>query len=302
MQERNNGATVVGDALKKVYTAALASIIVEKKIPLEARELLPKITNLQGMNISTRKISAITYRNEGKALVTSLRPRTLPVLTAEGSVKEWDTAWISIGMITGIDEKDDIAAGIALPIPKTMQHFRVVQEGENDFLLNGFKQLGIEGIISKDSGDGIHIVAAGGQWASATGEAIVGDIGKLNEALTTGGLFTARTLVMPEKLDFLISRTIYTDKDGTANQNALTIKEILDKRGYYQNYKISRFIQAPMLMDDIPENFGFVDIVPLRISETYKNGRDDENAIEEKISEFMLLQPLSIAKLTGATA
>lgn len=302
MQGRNNGVTVVGDALKKVYTAALANIIIEKKIPLEARELLPKITNLQGMNISTRKIAAITYKSEGKAIVTDLRPRTVPVLTAEGNIKEWNTKWISIGMITGVDEKDDIASGITLPIPKTLQHFRVVQEGENDFLLNGFKQLGIEGINSKDSGDGIHIVAAGGQWASASGEAIVEDIGKLYEALTTGGLYTARTLMMPEKLDFLISRTIYTDKAGTPNINALTIKEVLEKRGYYLNYKVTRFIQAPMLTDDIEENFGFVDIVPLRISETFPVERDDKNIIEEKVSEFMLLQPHSIAKLTGATA
>lgn len=302
MQVRNNGLTIAGDPLKKVYTAALANIITEKKVALEAREILPRITNLIGLNISTRKISAIVYRAEGKAIITDLRASTLPVMIAEASKKEWDTKWISIGMRTDVNERDDIAAGITLPVNKTLEHFRVVQETENEFLLNGFKLLGIEGINSKDSGDGIHIVAAGGQWASATGEAIVADIGKLYEALTTGGIYTARTLLMPEKLDFLISQTIYTDKAGTANMNALTIKEVLEKRGYYLNYKRVRGIQAPMLVDDIPENFGFVDIEPLSISETYKNGRADENAIEEKISEFMLLKPLSIAKLTGATA
>lgn len=300
MKIRENNMNMPLNALTDVYAGVLANVILEDRVPLEARDIIPKITNIDGLDIASRTISAVRYFTDGKALISDLRPNTLPVMSAVATKGSWDLKWISIAIRTDINEKDDIATGKVKPVNKTIEAFRIVAETENDFLLNGFNKLGVDGINSVDGNQGIHIVAAVKPWATATGEEIVGDIAKMYEAMTTGKIYKARTLAMPEKLNFLINSKVYTDKTGKVIDSAMTIKEVLDKRGYFETYKSIIGIEAPMLLDDVPENFGFVPVLDITIGETYKNGRAEETPIEEKLSEFMLLKPLAIVKLTGA--
>lgn len=298
---KDNGINIPVNALTDVYAATYAQVIMEKKVPLEARELLPKITNIDGMDISSRTVTAVKYFTEGKALITDLRANTLPVMNARAMKETWDLKWIGIAVRTDVNERDDIANGKVIPVNKITEAARVIAETENEFLLNGFNKLGAEGINEITSTSGIHIVAATKPWATATGEEIVGDIANMYKAMTTGKLYKAKTLSIPEELNFLINSRVYTDISGKTIDSALTIKEVLDKRGYYTNYKPVIGIKAPLMLDDEPENFGFVAVQDISVGETYMNGRTEETPIEEKISEFMLLQPMSIAKLEGAT-
>ena len=293
---RENGITV--NPLRDVYAGTLADVIEEKRIPLEARELIPRITNFDGVDIATRHLTYVKYFYDGKALITDLRPNTVPVLADDGKPYAVPLKWISFGVRTDVNELDDIKTGKLYPVNRIRQAFRIVAETENTFLLNGFEQLGIDGFEDMDSGEGIHVVAGSKRWETATGEEILEDILKMKIAMETGKKFIARTLAVPEKLAFILER-VYTTKTGERSSNAESIREVLVKRGYFQNIKSVIGIAAPMGLDDIPENMGFVEVQPISIGEEYKEGRATVAPIEEKVSPFILIQPEAVVKLTG---
>ena len=181
---RENGITV--NPLRDVYAGTLADVIEEKRIPLDARELLPRVTNFDGLDIATRNLTYVKYFYDGKALITDLRPNTVPVLADDGKPYTVPLKWISFGVRTDVNELDDIKTGKLYPVNRIRQAFRIVAETENTFLLNGFEQLGIDGFEDMDSGEGIHVVAGSKRWETATGEEILEDILKMKIAMETG--------------------------------------------------------------------------------------------------------------------
>lgn len=294
--ERTNAITV--SAIRDVYAGALADIIEEKRVPLEARELLPRITNLDGVDVATRTITYIKYFYDGKAQITDLRPRTVPVLADDGIQKTEPLKWISFGVETGPNELDDIRTGKIYPLNRTEKAFRIVAETENDFLLSGFEKLGIEGFEDMDGDAGIHIVAGTKKWETATGEEIVTDVLNMKIAMETGKKYVARTLALPEKLNFILDKP-YTSKTGETMSDARSIREVLEGRRYFQNIKGVIGITVPVGLDDTPQNMGFVEVVPLSIGQEYEEGRATITPIEEKVSPFILIQPEAVVKLTG---
>ena len=68
-------------------------------------------------------------------------------------------------------KKDDILNGKIYPIKEVEKAMRVVAETENNFILNGFEQLGVKG-FNDETIAGAHVVAAGKSWATSTGEEI----------------------------------------------------------------------------------------------------------------------------------
>lgn len=293
---RKNGITT--NPLRDVYAGTLANIIEEKRIPLEARELLPRITNLDGVDVATRHVTYTKYYFDGKALITDLRPKTVPVLADDGISKTVPLKWISFGVETDVNELDDVRTGKIYPVNRTQNAFRIVAETENKFLLSGFEKLGIEGFEDMDEDAGIHVVAGTKKWAEATGEEIVEDVLNMRIAMETGRKYVARTLVLPEKLNFILDRP-YTSKTGETMSDARSIREVLEGRKYFQNIKGIIGISVPMGLDDIPENMGFIEIQPISIGEEYKEGRATITPIEEKVSSFVLIQPEAVVKLTG---
>lgn len=296
MKEKIN--SIAKSAIRDVYAGALADIIEEKRVPLFAREILPRITNLDGVDVATRHVVYIKHFFDGKALITDLRPNTVPTLADDGIPTTIPLKWISFGVRTDINELDDIKTGKVYPLNRTEQAFRIVAETENDFLLKGFEKLGLKGFVSEGH-QGIHVVTASKTWETATGEEIVGDILKMKVAMETGKKFVARTLVLPEKLDFILERP-YTSKAGETITDAKSIREVLIGRKYFANIKGVIGIETAMGLDDIPSNMGFIDVLPLSIGKEYEEGRATITPIEEKISEFALIQPEAVVKLTGA--
>ena len=291
---RNNGLPV--NPITDVYAGVLAEIIESKRVPLDAREIIPMITNTDGIDLTSRMIMWVEYNFTGKTVITDLRPKTLPTIQADAVPKSAPLKWISVGIETTIDEEDDIKAGKVYPVNRTEQAFRVVAEGENTFLLDGFTKLGAKGFGALAAVDGIHVVAAGKTWALSTGEEIVEDIRKMKVAMVTGKKFMAKTLALPQTLDLLLDRT-YTGTGITSTGR--TIREVLNDRKYFDNIKSVLGIDSPVGLDDVQSNMGFVAAVNVTIGEEYKEGRNKITPIEEKISPFILFQPESVVKLTG---
>lgn len=290
--------SIGNSGIRDVYAGALADIIEEKRVPLEARRLIPRITNLDGVDVATRHVTYIKYYYDGKAQITDLRPKTVPVLTDDGIPVTIPLKWISFGIQTDINDLDDIKTGKVYPVNRTEKAFRIVAETENNFLLSGFEQLGIDGFEDMDTDAGIHIVAGAKKWETATGEEIAEDVLKMKIAMETGKKFTARTLALPEKLNFILERT-YTSKTGETMSDARSIREVLEGRKYFERIEGVIGIAVPVGLDDIPSNMGFIDVQPLSIGEEYKEGRATITPIEEKISGFALIQPQAVVKLTG---
>lgn len=298
-QFKTNAMGVPVDGIRDVYAGALADVIEAKRTPLEAREIIPRITNLDGVDISTRHITYTRYTFDGKAIITDLKPKTVPTVIGDAKPETFPLKWISVGVETDVNELDDIRTGKVYPLNRTEKAFRIVAETENNFLLNGFNALGIEGINNQTAG--INTVAAGAQWSTATGSQIVEDIRKMKEAMETGKKFVARTLNLPQKLDFILDKP-YTDKDGKEISDAKSIREVLEGKKYFERIKSVIGIDTPIGLDDIPNNMGFVAVQDITIGEEYMEGRSRITPIEEKISPFVVLEPEAIVKLTGATA
>ena len=294
--ERINGQSLPVDPIRDVYAGVLGEIIETKRVPLEARDIIPIITNTDGIDLTSRVIAWTEYNFTGKSVVTDLRPKTLPTIQADAVPKTAPLKWISVGIETTPDEEDDIKAGKVYPINRTTQAFRVVAEGENSFLLDGFAKLGVKGLKGLVGGDGIHVVAAGKTWATSTGEEILEDIRKMKVAMVTGKKFMAKTLVLPQALDLMLDKT-YTGTGVTSTGR--TIREVLVDRGYFDTVKSIVGIDDPIGLDDIQENMGFVPAVNTTIGMEYMEGRSKITPIEEKISPFILFQPESVVKLTG---
>ncbi len=294
--QKENGVSI--NALRDVYAGALADVIEEKRVPLDARRIIPRITNLDGIDVATRHLVFVKYAYDGTAIITDLRPKTLPTIHADAASATVPLKWISIGIETDVNELDDIRTGKVYPVNRTEQAFRIVAEQENKFLLDGFEKLGLDGLNDLETAEGIHVVAASKKWAESTGEEIIEDLRKMRVAMITGKKFTARTLNLPQELDFILDK-VYTDSNGTATSDAKTIREVLLARKYFDRIESVIGITAPLLLDDIPSNMGFVDVQPLTIGKEYEEGRSTITPIEEKVSPFILLQPESVVKLTG---
>ncbi|MGL5594728.1 MAG: major capsid family protein [Bacteroidales bacterium] len=297
---RQNQGSMVLDPLKDVYTAVLAEVIETRRVPLEARELIPQITNLDGLDVSSRIVAWSEYNYTGKSIVTDLKPRTVPVLVADSVAKHAPLKYLSFGIETSANDKQEIMDGKVKPVNMTEKAFRVVAEDENNFLLNGFTALGIKGINGIVTGDGIHIVAAGKTWATSTGEEILEDIRKMKVAMVTGKKFNAKTLALPQELDLLLDKQYSYSSGGNTVVAKETVRNILMERKYFDTVKSVVGISSPLGLDDVSNNMGFVQVEPLQVADTYTEGRSEISVIEEKISPFILFQPESVVKLTGA--
>lgn len=296
-QYKLNAMGVPVDGIRDVYAGSLADVIESKRVPLEARLVIPRITNLDGVDISTRHITYTRYTYDGKAIITDLKPKTVPTVIGDVTPETFPLKWISVGVETDVNELDDIRTGKVYPLNRTEKAFRIVAETENDFLLNGFNALGIEGINNQTSG--IHIVAAASQWSTATGSQIVEDIRKMKVAMETGKKFVARTLNLPQALDFILDKP-YTSSAGQELSTAMSIREVLMDKKYFENVRSVIGIDTPVLLDDVSNNMGFVAVQDITIGEEYLEGRSRITPIEEKISPFVLLEPEAVVKLTGA--
>lgn len=298
-QKRLNNGSLPVNPILNVYAGMLADVIEERRVPLEARELLQKITNLTNVDITTREILIPKYKYDGKALITDLRPKTVPVIAADTEVIRVKLKFISIGIEQDPNKKDDILNGKVYPINEVTKAMRIAAETENDFILNGFEQLGVKG-FNDETIAGAHVVAAGKTWETSTGEEILEDILKLKKALTAQKKYTAKTLGIPHELDHLFDKT-YTRKDGSEIVTGETLRNILEKRNYFENYKSILGIKNPVGMEDTPNTLGYIEVLPLTLGEPYKEGRSEIIPIEEKVSEFVLMEPEALAILTGAT-
>lgn len=118
-------------------------------------------------------------------------------------------------------------------------------------------------------------------------------------AMETGKKFVARTLNLPQALDFILDKP-YTSSAGQELSTAMSIREVLMDKKYFENVRSVIGIDTPVLLDDVSNNMGFVAVQDITIGEEYLEGRSRITPIEEKISPFVLLEPEAVVKLTGA--
>lgn len=290
--------TIASSPLIDVYSRMLADYILEKRTPTFARDILPKIAVNSDMDVALKHLVYVKYTFDGKADISDLRQKTLPVINEGAESHTVNLRWLSVGIETDPNKEDDIRTGKVKPVNAIQRAFKIITETEDSFLLDGFTALSAKG-LNDDKLAGIHLVTAGKTWATSTGEEIVEDIRKMHVAMVTGMKYTARTLALPQEFDLLLDK-IYTNKAGQAIDSAKTTREVLMGKNFYQNHKVVLGITAPMLLDDISENFGFVEILPVTVGEEYSEGRNKISPVEEKISEFILINPESIVRLSGA--
>jgi hypothetical protein len=115
--------------------------------------------------------------------------------------------------------------------------------------------------------------------------------------------FTPRMLVLDHDL-FMAMQKPYD-----ATSNPMTVYEMLVSREWFEeivwvrNFTTLSGKKGAMILDNAPENMGFIDVAPVTIDpKVIQEGRSDVYNIEEKISEVIMFQPLAACRLDTISA
>lgn len=301
LKKSTKGNSPLVTKLSGAFKASLEEIIEEKRIKLDARELIPAKPKggIVGMTVGKRVIEYMKLGFSGKVNRSFTRGKSLPRLVFGKETVVKKLLFLGTELEIDKDMKDEIEGGDVLPKDLTNYPVKLILEDENDLLINGDDKLGLEGLANL-TGRRDHIVVAGAKgtttWKDKTGEEIVRDIVKAISEFEKDGKFQARTLACSSNLHYeLESKYI--------KETTVTVLEDLKKRGYSvkKNYSLKDDLGQDTfaILDNTSENYFFVEVLPPGLTDDYKEGRSSINVFEEKLSEVIAPHPEAIMFLGG---
>lgn len=287
MQKLN---TVTSNPLVQIYTALMIEAIEERRVRLEMANLIPEITNFDGLDIGTREVAFRRMDYEGKAIITDLLPNKVPTLTYAEEVVRVPLKFISSGIETTENDKVDIETKKLKPLNRVVNCMRIIAEEEDKFIKSGFSKLGIKGL---DQVEGINVVPAGGAWSAMTGAEILEEIRILIQAHTMDGRFMADELWLDRELYNLLQKPYSATEPKT-------VATLLEERKWVGVVKDVMNLGSAIVVEKNPSNFGYVNPLPISLGASYMDGTTEVQKVQEKVSSFIMLVPESMTKSVGA--
>lgn len=287
VQKINNGAT---DPIRNVLAGSLRQVVVDRQITLFMARLLPLITDVDGIEVTTENVFFNRGYFEGKAQITDSRPDSVPTVAIDSKRESVPMKWISIGLAITRQDRDLYAQGITKFENKSLAAMRVMAEKEEEFLRTGVIELSLGGF---ETVAGINIVTAVAKWETLTGAQILEEIREYWSAHTMNGKFAAKSFWLDKQLHDLLYKP-FSDKEPKSTL------EVLVGRKWFQNIVSIPNYNAATIVEDEPSNFGYIIDVPPKITEKYMDKTTEVHMLEEHLSSVMILQPQSITKIEGA--
>ena len=287
IQKINNMAT---DPIKNVLAGSVVQVIEEKQIKLFMSTIIPKVTDVDGVDVTSKEILFNREYFKGRAIVTDQRPETVPTVVMDSERVSVPMKWVSTGLRITLDDKDKFAKGITKFENKARAAMRTIAEEEENFLKNGIVELGTIGLQTIP---GMKIVPTADLWKNLTGEEILEELRISWNAHTVDGLFEALALWLDKDLFDLLQ------KPYSATEPKTILNLLVERNWYGKIISIPRF-GSGMIAEDLPSNFGYHEDLPLGMHVEYKEGTTDVYMLQEHISSIMVFQPSSLTRIEGA--
>lgn len=283
----NNSAT---NPIRDVLSGALIEVITSRQIPMVMASLIPLITDVDGIDVTSERVFFNRGYFKGQAQITDTRPDEAPTVVLDTKRDSVPMKWISTSLQITRQDKDLYAKGKTKFSNKALAAMQIMGKTEEIFLKKGLTELGLEGI---DTAEGVNIVTAVAKWATLTGAQILEEIRKGWAAHTTGGKFEADSFWLDKNLHDLLYKP-YSDKEPKSTL------EILEGRKWFKKIVSIAEYGTATIVEDRPTNFGYILDLPAQLTETYTDKLTEIHLMEEHLSSILILQPQSITKYEGA--
>ena len=281
---RANGQAT--NPVRDILSASMVEVVTERRVELVLSGLIPRITDVDGLDVSSKYIKYSREMFDGKSQITNQRPNTVPTVQITATPYEAKLLWNSNGIRVSREDRDLFAAGKTKFQNKALSTMRIMAEGEDKILKSGISELGASGITTAE---GINVFTSSA-WSALSGEQILEEIRKARAAHITGGKFKPDELWLDDTLHALLQKPY----SATEPKTILTLLE--ERKWFKQVVSIPEYGSAT-IAEVNPSCFGYVEDLPIGMTDEYQEGTDDIYMVEQHISELIILQPKSITKL-----
>lgn len=288
MKEVPRANMAATNPVRDILSASLTKVVMDRKVKLVLSTLIPKITDVDGLDITKRKVEYTREYFDGTSQITNQRPNTVPTAATSSKPYSVNIFWNSFGIRVSKEDRDLFAKGVTKFENKSLAAMRIMAEGENRVLRNGVKEAGGKDFFDLE-GINDYVSSA---WAGKTGEEILEEIRKGRAAHVAEMKFESDELWLDDKLYELLQKPY-------SATNPKTIMTLLEERKWFKKIVSIPTFGGAVIVEISPTNFGYVEPMPIQMTDEYQEGRDDVYFLEQHISEIIVLQPKSITKISG---
>lgn len=288
MREVPRANMAATNPVRDILSASLTKVVVERKVKLVLSTLIPKITDVDGLDITKRKVEYTREYFDGTSQITNQRPNTVPTAATSSKPYSVNIFWNSFGIRVSKEDRDLFAKGVTKFENKSLAAMRIMAEGENRVLRNGVKEAGGKDFFDLE-GINDYVSSA---WDGKTGEELLEEIRKGRAAHVAEMKFESDELWLDDKLYELLQKPY-------SATNPKTIMTLLEERKWFKKIVPIPTFGGAVIVEINPANFGYVEPMPIQMTDEYQEGRDDVYFLEQHISEIIVLQPKSITKISG---
>lgn len=283
-------AGLATNPVRDVLSASMIDAITERRVKLVLSGMIPRITDIDGLDISAKYIKYNREVFDGKSLITTHRPNTVPTTVIDSEPCEAKIFWNTHGIRITAEDRALFSAGKTRFENKSLAATRVMAEGENRVLKDGVAGLGGIGL---DTAEGINIVPSSAKWNTLTGEQILEEIRIAKSAHVAGGKFTSDEMWLDDYLYELLEKPY-------SSTEPKTILTLLKERAWFNKIVSVPEYGTATIKEVNSSVFGYVDDMPIQMTDEYQEGRDDIYLVEQHLSEILILRPMGITKIEGA--
>ncbi|MGL5582389.1 MAG: major capsid family protein [Cetobacterium sp.] len=283
-------AGLATNPVRDVLSASMIDAITERRVKLVLSGMIPRITDVDGLDISAKHIKYNREVFDGKSLITTHRPNTVPTTVIDSEPCEAKIFWNTHGIRITAEDRALFSSGKTKFENKSLTAMRLMAEGENKILKDGIAELGGIGL---DTAEGINIVPSSAKWNTLTGEQILEEIRIAKSAHVAGGKFTSDEMWLDDYLYELLEKPY-------SSTEPKTILTLLNERKWFNKIVSIPEYGTATIKENNSSVFGYVEDMSIQMTDEYQEGRDDVYFVEQHISEILILQPMGITKIEGA--
>lgn len=293
--------------INNAFKASAKAYVEEKRKRMEAINLIPVISKstFPGIKSTTTIVEIPKIGFSIKEVKRSFeRGKGLPRIVFGRDKLTKRLAWFGGEIVVDRQMEDEIKKGEVVPTSLTNGLVRVISEDQNSFLMEGDSELGLEGLANV-TGSRLFIVEATGdnggtpatEWEYKTGLQLVEDVLGAVEAFEEDKKYKVDTIGFSPKFFGLLKR-----KRLENNVTALSdLKEQLPGVNMGNNIDLvdNNGEPAIVLLEKKAENFGTIQVEPIKNTKNYNDGPDAVQIFEGKMSEIIGINPEAIMFLEG---
>lgn len=281
------------------FNSALETSIMERQGKIDARLHIPQIdpSKFRNLTVSKKTVSYQKIDYSGEVKVSDGRSDDLGRIRASKTPHTAHLHFLGIGVELGPDDVDAIEGGDVIPIADTNKAVDIILRAENKVFFSGYAPLGRVGLANLPGRRSYSVLtgAAGFEWDKKNGPEILKDVRNSIADFNKDGKYEANKLIV-NRAFWPKLKEDYSDKDSVTIEDK--IKTLI---GIEYSYGIvdDSGVEAVALVEESPENYGFVEVEAASAQAEYPDKRNTIVPVEEKVSEVIGFNPEAVMYLDG---